>query len=386
MVPPYQMIPSKKGSFPNGLFIRNVGSGIEGIFLKTKANATMMRTDKAIISRTESLNWLNGAVILYVFAFLNILSFPIHANCVGKFVNPITDICWSCIFPITIGGMRVSASGEDTENPRTPICRCPITIPPYIRVGFPISFWEPARLVDVTRTPYCLVSLGGISLMDRGIQGRGSVSNNSGNRMRHSFYHVHWYIYPLIYWLELLTDFICIEKASFDVAYITELDPLWNDDETAFILNPEAVLFGNPIAQAACAADCITASAGFAHDFLFWCAGCQGSLYPFTGTVSGHSGGVQASLLATERMIAKLHREGLLRGYVGADALCDKYPMPIIRKSQYKTQMVYPIPSTIKGCHPLGRSEALWAMGKEFPYQGEDFGYLIWRKRNCCLG
>lgn len=321
--------------------------------------------------------------IFSIFIFLSIFSFPVDANCVGRFVNPITDICWSCLFPITIGGLRVSAAGEDTPNDRTLICRCQNRTFP---IGIPISFWEPVRLVDVTRTPYCLVSLGGISLMERGVQGRGSVANNSGNRMRHSFYHVHWYVYPLIYWLELLTDFICLEQAAFDVAYITELDPLWNDDETGFILNPEAVLFGNPIAQAACAADCITASTGFSHDYLFWCAGCQGSLYPFTGTVAGHVGGVQASLLATQRMIAKLHREGLLWGYMGSDGLCGKYPMPIIRKTQYKTQMVYPIPSTVKGCHPLGRTETLWGSGKEYPYQGEDFGYLIWRKRNCCMG
>jgi conjugal transfer pilus assembly protein TraU len=81
------------------------------------------------------------------------------------------------------------------------------------------------------------------------------------------------------------TDFACLESSGFDLGYITELDPLWGDDETGFILNPEAALFGNPIAQAACVADCGLASAGFSNDAFFWCNGCQGSLYPFTGTV-----------------------------------------------------------------------------------------------------
>lgn len=307
---------------------------------------------------------------------------PAHSKCVGRFVNPISDICWSCIFPITIAGVSVM-KGEDTPNPKKPVCFC--KDPP--RAGIPISFWEPVRLVDVTRTPYCMVNLGGITMgPNTGVRGRGSVGRGVEGGMKQSFYQVHWYIYPLIYWLELLTDFVCMEKSQFDVAYLTELDPLWNDDETAFILNPEAALFGNVIAQAACAADCLMASAGFGQEALFWCVGCQGSMYPFTGSISAHSNGVQASLLLTARFIAKLHREGLAWGYIGLKGLCGKYPMPIIRKNQYKTQMTYPIPSTHDGCHPIGRTELIWGAGRQFPYKGEDFGYLIWRKRNCCLG
>ena len=79
----------------------------------------------------------------------------------------------------------------------------------------------------------------------------------------------------VLYWLELLTDFVCMERSTFDVAYITEFDPLWNDDETAFVLNPEAVMFANPIAQAACAVDAVKATAGFPLDSMFWCSGCQ---------------------------------------------------------------------------------------------------------------
>lgn len=319
-------------------------------------------------------------------AIFLILTQVIQAKCQGRFVNPITDVCWSCIFPITIGGVRVSPNGEDTPNVRSIICQCPMPVPPYIRYGVPISFWEPVRLVDVTREPYCLVAMGGIQIAQQNVKGHGAVDSGRTTRTRASFYQVHWYMYPLLYWLELLTDFACMQKGGPDLGYMSELDPFWDDDETSFILNPEAILFANPIAQAACAADCVAASAGFPLDPLFWCAGCQGSMYPFVGTVTAHVGGVQASLLLVERMIAKLHREGLLWGSAGNQGLCNRFPMPIIQKSQYKTQMVYPIPSTAsRQCHPLGRSEQIWASGKEFPYQGEDFAYLIWRKRSCCL-
>lgn len=308
------------------------------------------------------------------------------AACPGRFVNPITDICWSCLFPITIGPARVSGGGrQDTPNPHQIPCWCPRPPIPGLVPGIPVGFWEPARLVDVTRVPFCMVSMGGMQMANsvtRGVHGA-----KGSSRSQSSFYHVHWYVYPVIYWLELLVDFLCLEQQSFDVAYITELDPLWNADELSFIINPEAVLFGNPIAQAACAADCAAASAEFPLDPLFWCDGCQGSLYPFTGNNSAHNGGVQASLLMVGRIMAKLHREGLLWQTSGQAALCQKTPLPIIKKSQYKTQMTYPRPTTRgpMACNPLGRTEVIWGSGREFPYKGEDFGYLIWRKRNCCV-
>jgi len=169
------------------------------------------------------------------------------------------------------------------------------------------------------------------------------------------------------------------------MAYITELDPFWNDDERSAILNPEGILFGNPIAQLACAADCAASSAHLPIDSLFWCGGCQGSVYPFTGTINDHSGGVQGSLLLTTRMIAKLHREGVLWGYAGNEGLCGRYYLPLLKKSHYRTQMTYPIPQT-SACQTLGKTEIFWQGGREYPYKGEDFGYLIWRKRSCCLG
>jgi conjugal transfer pilus assembly protein TraU len=165
---------------------------------------------------------------------------------------------------------------------------------------------------------------------------------------------------------------------------------MWNDDELGFIINPEAVLFGSLPAQAACAADASTALLGSAIDKLFWCAGAQGSMYPLTGHVQEHVGGVQASVLLSERMNYKLHRQGLLEDTVGLDdstsstkSICHTHYSPILPKSRYRYQMVNPLPTT-NACYPLGRATSLWEAGHEYPFKGEDFGYLIWRKRNCC--
>ncbi|CAL7960245.1 conjugal transfer pilus assembly protein TraU [Alphaproteobacteria bacterium] len=191
--------------------------------------------------------------------------------CVGKFVNPITDICWSCIFPIKIGNIPIYSGGrEDTNNPGMIPCICPKQVDP-VKVpvpGIPVSFWEPARLADITRTPYCMVSLGGFKIADS-TKKHGSIARKGDNdALKHSFYHAHWYIYPVMYWLELLTDFLCLERVSVDVLYLSEFDPLWNNDELNAILNPEAILFGNPLAQMACSADCISATSSFSREGL----------------------------------------------------------------------------------------------------------------------
>lgn len=306
------------------------------------------------------------------------LSFQAHAKCTGRFINPVTDVCWECIFPISIGGAKLFSSGNpDTDNPSMPICACGTPVP---RVGFAAGFWEPVRLVDVTKKPFCFPNLGGMEF-DPGINiGNGAVSASSKHGT--AFWHVHWYAYPLLYWLEVLTDFACLENTSFDLAYLTELDPLWNDDALTFILNPEALLFANPMAQAACGADCMASSTGKPIDSLFWCAGCQGSMYPLNGHVQAHTGAVQSGLLAVERFTYKLHREMLEWGTAGSKALCHKYPMPIMKKSQYRVQLTVPVPS---GCHPYGKSTTFYEANKEIPVVGEDFGFLVWRKRNCCV-
>jgi len=214
-------------------------------------------------------------------------------------------------------------------------------------------------------------------------RGKAEFSSTSQNS---AMYYVHWYRYPLIYWLNILTDALCVDKGDFDIAYLTELDPTWRNDELTFILNPEAALFGNPVSQLACAADSAASLVGLPSDTLFWCAGSHGTMYPLNGNVQEHVGGVQSSVLLSERMSYRLSRLGLLWNS-SPDKLCHQYPSAILPKSRYRYQMVNPIPTTgSDGCQPLGRSTARWGMWREFPYKGEDFGYLVWRKRNCCAG
>src|SRR3546814_3772851 len=80
----------------------------------------------------------------------------------------------------------------------------------------------------------------GFDIGFRSISGPSAVG---GASQYYSSWHVHWYAYPLIYWMEIVADFLCLESGSIDILYISEIDPLWQDSELTAIINPEAVLF-----------------------------------------------------------------------------------------------------------------------------------------------
>lgn len=317
-----------------------------------------------------------------------------HVTCYGKFPNPISDICWNCIFPISIGAFAVDMGQEDIENPALPVCFCPIPVPPYMRMGLSIGFWEPTRLIESTRTPFCFPALNGYYMDSSSYKPSGATSYTTRDRKsRDSFYQVHVYVNPILYYIEDAVNQMCLESGSYDLAYMSEYDPMWHDDQESAILAPESAVVTNLLAIAACSADCVAASVGFGLKELFWCSGCNGPVYPMNGNVPVHIGGVQASSLLNHRILAKLHRLMIAWQWHGASALCQGHPAPLMDKRGYKTQMVYPIPMTSgtdgtswgRCCQPLGRSTQVWGMGREFPIKGEDFAYQVFRKRNCCM-
>lgn len=308
------------------------------------------------------------------------------AVCNKKFLNPISEICWDCIFPISVGGLSLTLGGSkrpDTKNQSSPLCLC-AGVPP--RPGLSIGFWEPARLVDVANQAGCFVNMG--FDMDFGLLslGKSSPTHQNGTSTG-SRWQSHYYFYPLISWLGIVIDGLCLQSAQFDVAYISEIDPLWQDAELNNLINPEAILFANPIAQAACSADCVKASSGgLPFDKLFWCSGCGGSIYPIQGDVAADVGGVMASQVVATKMVARMHRLLIARQTASSSALCQPKAQPVIKKSQYRMQITRPVPKTSGryGCGPIGFSPQYIDRLREFPFRGESFGWLFWRKRNCC--
>ena len=346
----------------------------------------MYNNSQSTNSRAGTIRTAAGCLAL----MLILLGAPRQAEalgpCSGRFPNPVVDICWECLFPLHIGPVEISFGQRGNGDAPPPIlCTCPIPVPPFFRIGIGISFWEPARVGEVVRTPFCSPTLGGIRLASLSVPS-GNNRDGAGGHQGESFYQVHWFQYPALSWLSMgLSSALCFVSEPYDLVYMSELDPLWDSDQLTFILNPESLLFANPIAQAACIADTVQASlTDYGINQLFWCAGGQGSIYPISGTGANHIGGLESSLAVIHRHVFKMHRQLLAHDTSTTGAMCGGQVQPILRKTQYKQQMIYPIPKTDKALG-FGVPAILWGAGKEFPYKGEDFAYLIWRKRKCCM-
>lgn len=331
--------------------------------------------------------------LICMLAFFHIFATPdaSYAKRVGicdtDFVNPFSDVAWDCLYPIRMAGLNISPSGPDTESRvSTALCSCKDGA--LTRVGITVGFREPSRLLDVVKGSFCMASLG-FNMGSESLWHGGTAQNPPGNLAGTSSLYTantHYYFFNPLVILEILLDMSCLEKLPTDVAAMSELDPFSGNDDLALLAFPETILFANPVTVLACAADAVAATNGLPVDALFWCAGGWGPVYPMTNVAIGNEGNwVTSSALVASKQLARGHRELLNWGTKGKAAMCGPYPQPIWQKTQYRLQMVQPVVG--RQCLPIGRPGLLWDHGKNPPIPGkvDNFVYLVWRYKDCCL-
>jgi conjugal transfer pilus assembly protein TraU len=329
---------------------------------------------------------------LLVFVFMLFWESSIlYAECQATFFNIFTDVDWSGIFPIKFAGVTIKGGTpeelkklDEMDEIKKTLCVCrPKGKPPVI--GLAVSFWEPARVAEIVKDPWCFPLLGGLKL-DSQLITQGGDNQEITTKTTHKYFaQAHWYMFSVWNILDLFMDVPCIMWDGFDIAYMTELDPLWQADDLSMFIHPEVLLFANPIAQLSCIADSVASQIGQPIDQLFWCMGSWGGSYPMSGTTD-QSMKLEGSANLAGRMIYKVAREGILWD-PGVD-LCGAVLTPIWIKSHYKMHLMKPVRSRIV---PIGQSDLVWGWGKD-PIFGtkkgaaDNYDWLIFRKVKCCLG
>lgn len=335
-------------------------------------------------------NYKSFAVALLFIWLFSASNANAAANCENAEVlsgKLISDICWDCMFPIRVAGFDISGDGgdmpDDAVNDTLCACEGPGGVP---SPGFTVGMWQPAYLVETTRTPGCALSMNGTDLgFDKTLYGtEDSRFANDNNAYMKNY---HYYRFPLLQMLSMQTKSPCLYDGAteFDAAGFSEVtDPVWYSDDLAFFANPEVSAVANPVGQVACGADSAAVNAGGKPSKeLFWCAGSWGSVYPFSGEDDAKNGIAQASALQSSKVLATNHRRGFMHGTVGNKAMCGGDIQPMFPKQQYKYNMFWPRAEKSKS-HQLGQSDLSWGMNRTIPITGEDQVYVVYRWTDCC--
>lgn len=316
-----------------------------------------------------------------LFVLTMLTSVVSHAGCRGSIFNPVTDVNFMYMYPITLAGVSVGAGSNPPTIVRTPQCVCPSHIYGGPMVGVLNSYWEPIYLAEVAQEGGCLSTIGAKNVMPAyKVLSSAADTTNDREKMQ-----VHWYKYPLFSIIGMMLDFMCTSFDSFSVGYVTEVDPTHQSDVWATVLAPESVLFANPVATLACVPDAVSAQFGFPLDPLFWCIGAQGTLYPFSGSSTAFNTPQKGNTSILYKFMGKQHRMGGLFQTVGPSATCAAHPNPVLVKSQYRIDPVAPIPYRGPPVY-IGGLDSVWAEMPPLNYPaGEYSAYMIWVAKQCCV-
>mgnify|MGYP000854769591 CR=1 FL=1 len=325
--------------------------------------------------------------ILFLILFIN----PANATAVcpnGSALGElISAICWDCLFPLYIAGVGIHAGSHVNAVPEmeaVPDCECPVDYPPYELIGITISLWPPSYYVEVVKDPYCFPSYGvnmdseGQQLLKRG--GGGEIG--TGNPETSTFMQAHFWYFYILGILDEALDSMCQEMTSTDLVGLSEIDPLWQDDELAVLIQPEALLYANFAAQLSCIADAISSNIGYSTSPLYWCVGSSGSLFPLTGHANNDDL-LQAYELIVGRAVFRMHRQAAICD--GACWYCQCMYTPIWIKHHYRDQIAWPVNAGF--CHAFGTTDIVWGPGKNPPdvRRMDNLIFLLYRKRTCCM-
>jgi conjugal transfer pilus assembly protein TraU len=211
-----------------------------------------------------------------------------------------------------------------------------------------------------------------------------------------------------------------------DLLFFSETMPNWHDSRLSSLINPEVSMFAGLTSAAVMPVDCVASTFDEPIDSLYWVAGCWGAVYNPVGYGGSHQSPVGFSSLLSARALHLLARIGFIERRMGDDAICEGQRTPLLVKSMYRMQMMFPsaeaepgvpqftggtsgdgdgpattvddsgsgegqgtvldvTPNTDTCCHPIGKSTLMWGEWRSRPTK-DHYVWLVSKWTDCCLG
>lgn len=304
---------------------------------------------------------------------------------------PISEMNMNNVFPITIAGTTAVTAGGARNcsalKSAGATCLCPGRIAGIPTPGVMVTMHLPSYVAEVQGEAGCSPLLG--TKLTTAYDHRSTGSDNPGAQGAGDDYaslrQVHWIEYPVFSMLEMMKDSICLHSGStMDIAYVTEFDSLWQNDQWSAIIAPEGALFANYAANAACVIDQVSSTFNRCPmDSMPWCVG-SGYSYPWSGTQNTKTDHTEGAVKVLQKFLMRQTRFGLLRRTVGSDASCSPVMSPVMARSQYRIDLIHPNPARSGKPIVLGTDGHVWGTLGAVPFD-EGAVFLIWQGMQCCL-
>lgn len=289
------------------------------------------------------LRWLALALVLTLPASPAWAGKP---GCVGKMWNPLGDLDFRLMGGIRIAGFALMPDpklGEPPNHKTDPICYCENGLETGYGLG--ITFWLPSYIGDVARQPGCLGFLNGINILP-GFAALASGQAYNENKPRQDSVtnmQVHW-AYADITAIagKSLFEKCNAVSGSLEIAYLTEVDFVFQNDVYSAILSPQvALLAAVPLlSQMACGYEQMANTLGDWQDMGI--CGWGGTRLPLTANSIGKN---SAQVTNMDVMIKYLTRSALLgtsKRTMGEDAVCKPKYAPFYEAFQHRYQWSFP--------------------------------------------
>lgn len=277
------------------------------------------------------------------------------------------------------------------------ICKCELENLNQWAAGLKTTIVEPIGMVESSLTPWHFVGLD--IKADKSLDRKQGTSRDKDQSEK--FRHAHFIIFPILgYTLGLVQDFFCFERANvFNMAYLSEVIPSYNNDLIALIEETSKpvskIWFGNPVAELACSADCVSSSLGYPSNSLYWCDGCRGSVGAGDTGWADSGNPYEAAESVAFGVINRMHFYGGLvktkesffsynpGGAHLKSSLCKARYFPLIIKDEYWLQLA-------KGgegwdAENFGKIRFHYDF-KEVPGDEDSTFFWLWRQRDFCSG
>ncbi len=329
----------------------------------------------------------------FLFVTLFFLSTSVLAlNCKDSGVftggKMMAGICWDCFFPMEFSGISMDAPNGEGSGGKPPgsyngaacVCTDDLGIP---APGLHIGMWDITHAIETVTTPYCSPFLGGTNLSGSTRMAVGGDIN--GGEPDNAFLHLHVWTFPVAQVLQMFAGVNCNpgNLLEVDMSYISEPDPLWNDEILTTMIQPESLIFSTIVSQLACVGECAAMYVSDNVNLAPWCVGCWGGAYPSTGFDVVGSDLLKLSSILAVKSINAMHRRFLLHKTYGSDAMCSSYLFPSLLKEQYRLGYVFP---GVEGTsnHEMGSPTITWGSGMTRPDASGQSVQVLYRYKDCC--